>query len=68
MGSPEFQIMEAKASPGASNATPDVVYRNLLPKTSPDAVAAVVNEALGNSVDSALRYFGRLNGVEEESA
>jgi len=35
-------------------------------KTSSDAVASVVNEALENAADSATRYWNRLFGIEEE--
>jgi Fic family protein len=35
-------------------------------KTSSDAVATVVNEALENGVDSATRYWNRLFGIDEE--
>lgn len=62
-----LMLMREGYPPAVLHATDRQRYYEAL-KTSPDAVAALVNEALGNSVDSALRYFGRLNGVEEESA
>lgn len=37
-------------------------------KTSPDAVAAVINEALDNAIESATRYWRRELGVADESA
>lgn len=37
-------------------------------KTSPDAVAAVINEALDNAIESATRYWRRQLGVADESA
>jgi Fic family protein len=36
-------------------------------KTSSDAVAVVVNEALDNAAESATRYWNRLFGIEEDS-
>jgi Fic family protein len=36
-------------------------------KTSPDAVAAIINEAIDNSVESAIRYWHRQFGVIEEA-
>jgi Fic family protein len=35
-------------------------------KTSSDALAAIINEALDNAIDSAHRYWHRLLGIEEE--
>jgi Fic family protein len=35
-------------------------------KTSSDAVAAVINEAIENATESGLRYWHRLFGIEEE--
>jgi len=37
-------------------------------KTSPDAVAAVINEALDNAIESATRYWQRQLGVADRSA
>jgi Fic family protein len=37
-------------------------------KTSPDAVAAVINEALENAIDSATRYWRRQLGDQSQSA
>ncbi len=36
-------------------------------KTSPDAVAAVIHEALDNAIESATRYWRRELGVPLES-
>lgn len=36
-------------------------------KTSSDAVAVVINEALDNAVESATRYWRRMFGIEEET-
>jgi Fic family protein len=36
-------------------------------KTSSDAVAAVVNEALDNAVESGIRYWHRVFGIEDEA-
>jgi Fic family protein len=35
-------------------------------KTSSDALASIINEALNNAIDSASRYWHRLLGIQEE--
>ena len=53
--------------PAIIHATDRQRYYDAL-KSSPDAVSAIVQEALENAVESTLRYFQRLLGIEEDSA
>jgi len=52
--------------PAIIHATDRQRYYDAL-KSSPDAVSGIVQEALENAVESTLRYFQRLLGIEEDS-
>jgi Fic family protein len=58
-------LMREGYPPAILHATDRQRYYDAL-KTSSDAVAAIINEALENAVDSALRYWHRLLGIQEE--
>jgi Fic family protein len=53
--------------PAILHATDRQRYYDAL-RSSSDAVAAVINEALDNAIESATRYWHRLLGIEEEAA
>ena len=61
-----LMLMHEGYPPAILHATDRQRYYDAL-KTSPDAVATVVLEALDNSIESALRYFHRLHGIEESA-
>ena len=53
-----LMLMRDGYPPAIVHATERQRYYEAL-KTSPDAVATVIHDALRNSVDSGMRYFGR---------
>ncbi len=59
-------LMRDGFPPAIIHATDRQRYYEAL-KTSDDAVSAVVHDALSNSLESALRFFRRLHGIEEEN-
>ena len=59
-------LMREGYPPAIIHATDRQRYYDAL-KTSPDAVSVIVQEALENGVESTLRYFQRLLGIEEET-
>jgi Fic family protein len=59
-------LLRAGYPPAILHSTDRQRYYDAL-KTSSDAVAVVVNEAIENAADSATRYWNRLFGIEEET-
>jgi Fic family protein len=59
-------LMHEGYPPAIIHATDRQRYYDAL-KSSPDAVSGIVQEALENAVESTLRYFQRLLGIEEET-
>lgn len=61
-----LMLMRDGYPPAIVHATERQRYYEAL-KTSPDAVAIVIHDALRNSVDSGLRYFGRPSDFPESA-
>lgn len=61
-----YMLLQESYPPAIIHSTERQRYYEAL-RTSDDAVAAVVHDALNNSVESALRFLMKVHGIEEEN-